>query len=53
MDLGLAVLSALGKYAFTVILGLLIHAAVTLPLLVLFFGRYSRFAWLEHSLLLS
>jgi Na+/H+-dicarboxylate symporter len=41
MDLGLAVLSALGKYAFTVILGLLIHAAVTLPLLVLFFGRYS------------
>ena len=41
MDLGLAVLSALGKYAFTVILGLIIHAAVTLPLLVLFLGRYS------------
>lgn len=41
MDLGLTVLSALGKYAVTVLLGLVLHAAVTLPLLVLLIGRYS------------
>ncbi|KPA16966.1 Proton/sodium-glutamate symport protein [Candidatus Magnetomorum sp. HK-1] len=41
MDLGLEALFALGKYAFTVILGLLIHAAVTLSLLVMIIGRYS------------
>jgi len=41
MDLGLDALYALGKYAFTVILGLFLHAAVTLPLLVLIIGRYS------------
>ena len=41
MDLGVAALSALGKYALTVMLGLAIHAAITLPLLVLIIGRYS------------
>ena len=41
MDLGVAALSALGKYALTVILGLAIHAAITLPLLVMIIGRYS------------
>ncbi|MDM8523678.1 dicarboxylate/amino acid:cation symporter [Desulfococcaceae bacterium HSG8] len=41
MDLGVAALSALGKYALTVILGLAIHAAITLPILVLIIGRYS------------
>lgn len=41
MDLGFAVLGALGKYALTVMLGLLIHAAITLPLLTIIFGRYN------------
>ncbi len=41
MDLGVAALSALGKYAFTVVLGLAIHAGVTLSILVLVLGRYS------------
>ena len=41
MDLGVAALAALSKYALTVILGLGIHAAVTLPLLVLLVGRYN------------
>ncbi|MDM8550237.1 dicarboxylate/amino acid:cation symporter [Desulfobacterales bacterium HSG2] len=41
MDLGVAALRALGKYALTVVLGLAIHACVTLPLLVLIIGRYS------------
>lgn len=39
MDLGIAALSALVKYAFTVILGLLIHSMICLSLLVLFFTR--------------
>ncbi len=41
MDLGFAALAALGKYAFTVLLGLLIHAGISLPLLVMIFGRYN------------
>lgn len=41
MDLGVAALSALGKYAFTVVLGLAIHAGITLSVLVLVLGRYS------------
>ncbi len=41
MDLGVAALSALGKYAFTVVLGLAIHACITLSLLVMILGRYS------------
>ncbi len=41
MDLGFAALKALGKYAITVLLGLLIHAVITLPLLVAIFGRYN------------
>jgi Na+/H+-dicarboxylate symporter len=41
MDLGLEALFALGKYAFTVLIGLLLHASVTLSLLVLIIGRYN------------
>lgn len=41
MDLGLDALKALGKYAFTVLLGLGIHAAITLPILVVMLGRYN------------
>ena len=41
MDLGVGALKALAKYAFTVLLGLLIHAAITLPILVWVIGRYS------------
>ncbi|MBN1892945.1 dicarboxylate/amino acid:cation symporter, partial [bacterium] len=38
-DLGFSVLGALGKYALTVLAGLGIHAAVTLPVLTAVFGR--------------
>ncbi|NQT24588.1 dicarboxylate/amino acid:cation symporter [candidate division KSB1 bacterium] len=41
MDLGFSVLGALGKYALTVLLGLIIHAGITLPILVLVFGKYN------------
>jgi len=41
MDLGVAALAALGKYALTVLLGLLIHAGLTLSILVVIIGRYS------------
>ena len=41
MDLGLGALEALGKYAMTVLLGLGIHAAITLPALVVLLGRYN------------
>jgi len=41
MDLGTDALFALGKYAFTVILGLFLHAAITLSALVMIIGRYS------------
>ncbi len=41
MDLGLAALKALAKYGFTVLLGLIIHAGITLSLLVWLIGRYS------------
>ncbi len=41
MDLGVTALKALAKYAITVLLGLAIHAGITLPLLVMIFGRYS------------
>lgn len=41
MDLGVAALTALAKYAITVLLGLVVHAVVTLPLLVIVLGRYS------------
>ena len=41
MDLGVGALKALAKYAVTVLLGLLIHAAITLPILVWVIGRYS------------
>jgi Na+/H+-dicarboxylate symporter len=43
MSLGFSALIALGKYAVTVLLGLIIHACITLPLLVLIFGRYNPF----------
>ncbi len=41
MDLGVSAIMALGKYAFTVVLGLLIHATITLSILVIIIGRYS------------
>lgn len=41
MDLGVAALGALGKYAMTVLLGLFIHAAIALSLLVWIIGRYN------------
>ncbi len=41
MDLGFAALKALGKYAVTVLLGLFIHGFITLPILVIIFGRYN------------
>jgi len=40
-DLGLQAIVALGKYAATVLLGLTIHAVITLPLLVFLIGRYN------------
>ena len=43
MDLGFVALKALGKYAITVLLGLVIHAGVSLPMLVFLFGRYNPF----------
>lgn len=47
MDLGFAALKALGKYAATVLLGLLIHGFVTLPILVLVMGRYNPYRLLK------
>ncbi len=41
MDLGFDALKALGKYALTVLLGLALHAGVSLSLLVLLIGRYN------------
>lgn len=41
MDLGFPVLKALGKYALTVIIGLAVHAIITLPLLIFILGRYN------------
>jgi Na+/H+-dicarboxylate symporter len=41
MDLGVGALKALAKYGITVLLGLLIHAGVTLTILVWVIGRYS------------
>jgi proton glutamate symport protein len=41
MDLGVGAHAALGKYAMTVLLGLIIHAAIVLPILVWIIGRYS------------
>lgn len=43
MDLGLEALASLGKYAMTVLLGLIIHAVVVLSLLVWIIGRFSPF----------
>lgn len=47
MDLGIEAFVALGKYAITVLLGLTIHAGITLPLLVMIFGRYNPFGLLK------
>ena len=43
MDLGFQAIVALSKYAATVIGGLLIHALITLPLLVFLLGRFHPF----------
>ncbi len=47
MDLGFPALKALGKYAATVLLGLFIHGFITLPILVLIFGKYNPFKLLK------
>ncbi len=41
MDLGFAALKALGKYALTVLVGLFIHAGITLTLLVWVLGKFN------------
>lgn len=41
VDLGFQAFIALGKYALTVLIGLTVHACITLPLLVLLVGRYN------------
>ena len=41
MDLGFAALKALGWYAATVLVGLFIHAGITLTALVVAFGKYN------------
>ncbi len=41
MDLGFAALAALGKYALTVLVGLAIHAFITLTALVWILGKYN------------
>ena len=41
MDLGVGALKALAKYGVTVLLGLIIHAGITLTILVWVIGRYS------------
>ncbi len=38
---GIGIVGSLGKYIFTVIGGLAIHACITIPLLLWIFGRYS------------
>ncbi|MBN2104739.1 dicarboxylate/amino acid:cation symporter [bacterium] len=42
-DLGFQAIIALGKYAMTVLIGLIIHACITLPLLVFLIGRYNPY----------
>ncbi|NPA41736.1 MAG: dicarboxylate/amino acid:cation symporter [Aquificae bacterium] len=44
-DMGIEVFFSLWKYALTVILGLLIHAFVTLPLLAFLLGRYNPYRY--------
>jgi len=43
MDLGFPALVALGKYATTVLVGLFVHAFITLAALVWVFGKYNPF----------
>ncbi len=42
-DMGIEVLLTLWKYAVTVVLGLFVHAFVTVPLLAFVFGRYNPY----------
>ncbi len=44
-DMGLGVFLSLWEYALTVVLGLLIHALVTLPLLAYLLGRYNPYRY--------
>lgn len=44
-DMGIEVLLSLWKYALTVLLGLLIHALITLPALGFIFGRYNPYKY--------
>lgn len=45
---GLEVIKPLALYMFTVIAGLLIHACLTLPVLLTVFGRYSPFRFIRQ-----
>ena len=47
MDLGFPALKALSKYGLTVLIGLSIHACVTLPILLILIGRYNPFKFLK------
>ena len=47
-DMGLGVIKPLAKYMGTVVLGLLIHACVTLPVLLYVFGKYSPLKFIKH-----
>ena len=44
-DMGVGVLLSLWKYALTVVLGLFIHAFLTLPLLAFLLGRYNPYGY--------
>jgi Na+/H+-dicarboxylate symporter len=46
--LGIEVIADLAKYMITVIVGLAIHACITLPLLMVIFARYSPVRFLRH-----
>ncbi len=46
--LGIDVIKDLAKYMATVLLGLSIHACITLPILLLVFARYSPLRFIRH-----
>jgi Na+/H+-dicarboxylate symporter len=47
-ETGISIFANLGKYMMTVLLGLMVHACVTLPLLLRLFGRFSPKKFLGH-----
>ena len=46
--LGLEIIGELAKYMSTVLLGLWIHACITLPVLLIVFARYSPLRFIRH-----